>query len=161
MATAIGIRSSPSEIYFAIVDDEDGNIGHGPPQHLIVPREALEGPSLAQFVRTNILDVLDAQEVERACVKEADYHPQATGNPERYRIEGVIQEAVASSTADHYISGDVNTLSPHLDLTSSEFREIKAGDRWSGAANDPDWDTYSSPEIESILAAYTAFRSYD
>lgn len=160
MTKAIGIRSSPSQIYFTVVDDEGGNLGHGSPQYLTVPRDALEGPSLAQYVRTNILDVLNAQRVNAACVKEADYHPQATGNPQRYRIEGVIQEAVASSAANHYIAGDVNTLSPYLGLSSAKFREIKSGGSWSGVS-DSDWESYNPEEIESILAAYAAFKSYD
>jgi hypothetical protein len=160
MATSIGIRSSPSVIYYTILNDEGEAIGHSAPQTLNVPREALQGPVLAQFVRTTVLDILNEYEVNAACVKEADYHPQASGNPERYRIEGVIQEAVASSTAEHYISGDVNTLAPLIQISTSDFREIKSGTTWD-AVEDPRWTSYKPGEIESILAAYVAFNSYD
>ncbi|MCW9709204.1 hypothetical protein [Fodinibius salsisoli] len=159
MMKAIGIRPSPSEINFTVIDDLGGEVGHSNPQQLTIPREALKGPTLLLFVRTNVLDILNAYNINAACVKEADYHPRAPGNPQRYRIEGVIQEAVASSSADHYISGDVNVLSPHLDLTISEFRNIKNGQSWD-QVDDEEWGSYDSKQIESILAAYTAFKSY-
>lgn len=156
----IGIRPSPSIIYFTIVEEINKEISHSSPQELIVPRAALSGPNLLQFIRTNVLDILNAYDVSAACVKEADYHPKASGNPQRFRIEGVIQEAVASSCAQHYISGDVNVLAPYLRLSIGEFREIKNGDKILNGLVDSDWDSYNSKQIESILAAYTAFKSY-
>lgn len=156
----IGIRSSPSEISFAIVEEENGTFRHSAPQELVVPRHALDGPSLLLHIHTNMLDILRAYDVNAACVKEADYHPQASGNPERYRLEGVMQLVTAVSPADHYISGDTTKLARYLDLSGTEFKDIKNGGQWD-QVEDSDWQNYTSKQIESILAAYAAVESYD
>lgn len=156
MSMGIGFRVSPNEVVFTVVEstDQDGATYHDP-QTLVVPA-ALDGPDLLRFMRTNLLDVLDLYDVDRAVVKAADFHPDRASSTARPHLEGVIQEAVASSRAETYLAGAAPKLAPRLGVSSGVFKNYKNGDRQF--ADLPDWSDWSTAERESVLAAAVSLK---
>jgi hypothetical protein len=152
----IGFRVSPNEVVFTVVESTDRDeVEYYDPQTLVVPA-ALDGPDLLRFVRTNLLDVLNLYDVDRAVVKTADFHRSRSSNTTRTHLEGVIQEAVASSRAEAYLAGATPKLAPRLDLSSGAFKDYKNGDRQF--ADLPDWNDWSAAERESVLAAAVSLK---
>jgi len=155
--TGIGFRVSPSEVFFTVVEStgppDSGD--YLDPQILVVP-EALDGPDLLRFMRTNLLDILELYEVDHAAVKTADHHQSRSLNTDRVQLEGIIQEVVASSRVDKYVSGAAPTLAPIQDMSSTNFKEYKKGrQQFAGLSN---WDGWSDAQRESILAAATSLK---
>lgn len=157
--TSVGIRVSPSAVYFTKAEFDGNETNFGNPQELIVPRDALSCPAYLHHVYTNMSDILRRYEVNAVCVKEADFHPNRSVNRQRDRIEGVMEMLMAHSPANHYIAGDVNKLSRYVGLTPDEFRRKKKGENFE-PVDDPNWGDYSSSQIESILASLIAIESY-
>jgi hypothetical protein len=155
MTTGIGFRVSPSEVFFTVVestDSQDAGSYHDP-QTLVVP-DALDGPDLLRFMRTDLLDVLELYDVDHAVVKTADHHRKGSSNTIRVQLEGVIQEVVANSRVDKYVAGATPKLAPLQDISSDEFKDYKDGTQQF--ANLSDWNSWSTPERESVLAAATS-----
>jgi hypothetical protein len=155
MTTGIGFRVSPNEIFFTVVESTDPQDtgDYHEPQILVVP-DALEGPDLLRFMRTNLLDVLELYDADRAAVKTADHYRKRSSNTTRVHLEGVIQEAVANSRVKRYVSGATPKLAPLQNMSSDEFKDYKDGTRQF--ADLPDWNRLSNAERESILAAATS-----
>ena len=100
----IGIRVSPSEVTFSIYDTEENSIINI--EKIAIPN-ALSTPERLKYVRCNILDTLREYDVEKAGVRLSE--PSArTISIERVQIEGVIQEAFASSALDNYYYGAIS-----------------------------------------------------
>lgn len=127
--------------------------GYHDPQTLVVP-DALEGPDLLRFMRTNLLDVLELYDADRAVVKTADHHQSRSPITIRVHLEGVIQEVVASSQVDKYATGATPKLTSLQDMSSDDFKEYKNGTKQFAGL--PDWNDWSNAERESVLAAATS-----
>ena len=152
----IGFRAGPGEVYYSIckrLDDNSRSISLD--REVIVVPTALEGPDLLRFMRINMADVISAHKPDAGFVKQADYYPQATKNTARIHLEGVIQEAVASSSILHFDSGQKHKLRALLDISESELKALKKGDKvYMGL---PDWDVGSDDAPrESVLSAVAA-----
>jgi hypothetical protein len=89
----IGIRAAPKAVTFAIYDSDAKTIINI--EEIKIPA-AFSSPDGLKYLRNNLLDVLREFKVEKAGVRASE--PSAR-NPsiERIQIEGVIQEAFASS----------------------------------------------------------------
>lgn len=155
MTTGIGFRVSPSEITFTVIESknppDEGD--YHDPQTLVVP-DALDGPDLLRFMRTNLLDILALYEVEHAAVKTADHHGKRRSNTTRIHLEGVIQEAVASSRVGKYVAGATPRLASLQGMAPSDFKAYKDGTRQFAGLSD--WNHWSKAERESVLAAATS-----
>lgn len=152
----IGFRAGPNEVYYTIcertdVDSAEVTLDRA---QLVVP-SALEGPDLLRFIRINIRDVILSHDPEAGFVKQADYHPQSSKSTARIYLEGVIQEAVASSNILHFDSGQKHQLGNLLNMSQRDLKEFKTGDRIYMRL--PDWSkgTNDAPR-ESVLSAVAA-----
>jgi hypothetical protein len=93
MTISIGLRAAPTAVYFALYDSDNREILNV--ERLRVPA-AFEVPNALKFVRANVLDVLLNYDVRKAGIRTIE--PTAkTKDVTRIQIEGVIQEAFASS----------------------------------------------------------------
>jgi hypothetical protein len=90
----LGIRAAPRVITFAVYDSAERAVLNI--EDIKVPI-AFEAPDALKYVRNNLLDVLREYEVERAGIRTTEPSAQ-TISIERIQIEGVIQEAFASSS---------------------------------------------------------------
>ena len=110
LMVSIGFRVSPSRVTFALVKGtpHDGFTLVNASAVLIPP--ALETARQLQFVRTTLLDVMDEYAVSRAGLRISE--AIARRNPFRLNLEGVVQELLASSQAELYVTGPIATIAP-------------------------------------------------
>ena len=149
MTISIGLRAAPTAVYFALYDSEKREIFNV--ERLRVP-SAFEVPNALKFVRANILDVLLNYDVRKAGVRTIEPTAQ-TKDVTRIHIEGVIQEAFASSDLEGFFAGPIAVMASKLGIAPREFKPIRDG------RNDfdiPDWDKFSPEEAEAVLAALGA-----
>ncbi|MHC2574687.1 hypothetical protein [Rhizobium leguminosarum] len=144
----IGIRAAPKVVTFAIYDTDKGAIINV--EEIKIPA-AFDTPSALKYVRSNLLDVLREYQVERAGVRVTE--GLANPNIERIQIEGVIQEAFASSELQSYYVGQIASITKRLGIDRERFKPMVNG------ADDLDienWDNMGKEEREAILCAMGA-----
>jgi hypothetical protein len=151
---SIGYRVSPTKVTFAIV--------HGSPAQgfslvnasaVNIP-PALETPRQLQFIRTTLLDVMDEYAVTRAGLRLAE-HTAKQKNPFRLNLEGVIQELLASSNVERFVSGPIATIASLLGLCDRKMvKALIAGEESPAYA--VDWAGLTGDEREAVLMAVAA-----
>lgn len=149
MTISIGLRVAPTAVFFALYDSDRREIINV--EKLRVP-SAFEVPNALKFVRANILDVLLNYDVRKAGIRTIEPMAQSK-DVTRIHIEGVIQEAFASSDLEAFFAGPIAVMASKLKIEPKEFKPIRDG------RNDfeiPDWEHFSSEEAEAVLAALGA-----
>ena len=145
----IGIRATPNAVTFAIFDTEQGAIINV--EEIKIPA-AFPTPAGLKYLRSNLLDVLREYAVECAGVRVTE--PSAISKSiERIQIEGVIQEAFASSDLHSYYVGQISSISKRLGFDRARFKPMIAGDEDPGVEN---WKKLSKEAREAILCAMGA-----
>jgi len=99
----LGLRATPKKVTFAIYDSEDGDVLNI--EDILIP-QAFDWPDALKYVRSNLLDILREYGVTRAGVRTTEPMAQRL-SVERIQIEGVIQEAFASSGLTGYFAGPI------------------------------------------------------
>ncbi|MFC5698897.1 hypothetical protein ACFPU0_25585 [Pseudomonas sp. GCM10022186] len=145
----IGIRAAPRSITFAILDTDQNAVLNI--EELKVPA-AFETPDALKYIRSNLLDILREYEIERAGVRVTEPNAQSM-NIERIQIEGVIQEAFASSELQSYYVGQISSISKRLGYERTRFKPLVAGEDDPGIEN---WNSLSKEAREAILCAMGA-----
>jgi len=145
----IGIRAAPKSVTFAIYDSEQSLVINV--EEIRIPA-AFPTPAALKYLRSNLLDVLREYQVERAGVRVTEPSAQSM-SIERIQIEGVIQEAFASSDLHSYYVGQISSISKRLGLDRTRFKPLVAGENDLGIEN---WDKMSKEEREAILCAMGA-----
>jgi hypothetical protein len=146
----MGLRAAPKSVTFAIFDTDAIAIVNV--EDIVVPA-AFEWPEALKYVRSSILDVLREYGVQKAGVRTTE--PIAKGiSIERIQIEGVIQEAFASSALERYFAGPISVGSSMLRVESAAFKPMTKEGR-----NDMDvdgWADMSEVRREAVLYALGA-----
>ncbi len=106
----IGIRAAPSVVTFAVIDTDDNSVVNV--EKIKIPA-AFETPDALKYVRSNLLDILREYDVERAGIRVTESSADGT-SVERIQIEGVIQEAFASSDLKAYYVGQISSISARV-----------------------------------------------
>lgn len=145
----IGIRAAPKVVTFAVYDLNAKTVVNV--EEIRVPA-ALDTPDSLKYVRSNLLDVLREYRVEKAGVRAAEPSAQST-SIERVQIEGVIQEAFASSQLTGYYVGHISSISSKLGIARSDFKPMVAGTKAFPVQN---WKQLSKEEREAVLCAIAA-----
>lgn len=146
----MGLRAAPRAVTFAIFDTDASAIVNV--EDIVVPA-AFQWPEALKYVRSSILDVLREYAVQNAGVRTSE--PIAK-NPsiERIQIEGVIQEAFASSALTRYFAGPIAVASSMLGVDRVTFKPMTKDGR-----NDLDvdgWADMSEARREAVLYALGA-----
>ncbi len=144
----IGIRVAPKAVTFAIYDSVESRIINV--EEIKIPA-AFETPAALKYVRSNLLDVLREYEVERAGIRVTE--GTADPNIARIQIEGVIQEAFASSDLTSYYVGQIASISRRIGIERVRFKPIADGENDLDIEN---WTAMSKEEREAILCAMGA-----
>jgi len=108
----IGIRAAPKAVTFAIYDSDDKKLINV--ENIKVPL-AFTTPDALKYIRNNLLDILREYQVSRAGVRVTESNAQRL-NIERIQIEGVIQEAFASSSLNYYYIGQISSISAKIGI---------------------------------------------
>lgn len=147
----VGIRAAPKEVTFAVYDSEARRVLNV--EGIKIPA-AFSTPEALKYVRSNLLDVLREYGVERAGIRTTE---AAAQNPsiERVQIEGVIQEAFASSDLKGYYVGQIASISARLGMDRARFKPLVGGEQeWDVEG----WSGISKEGREALLCAMGAVR---
>jgi len=147
----LGLRASPTEVTFCIYDTDSNEIINV--EAIKIPN-ALEMPEKLKYIRATILDVLREYNVRTAGIRLTEDIARKP-SVERIQIEGVLQEAFASSTLINYFQGALGTLASKLGenktlLSTLIKTKTAVYDRVDG------WEQYDDKEREAIIAAIGA-----
>lgn len=143
----IGIRAKPTAVTFVVIDGEKIlNI-----EDIVVPR-AFETPDALKYVRNNLLDLLREYAVEGAGVRITESNAR-TPNIDRIQIEGVIQEAFASSALKSYYVGQISSISARLGMERTDFKKIVDGENKLSIDG---WENLTKEAREAVLCALGA-----
>ena len=145
----MGIRAKPGEVTFAVYDVDAGTLIN---VEIIKIPKALSTPDALKYVRNNILDVIREYSIAHAGLRVTESSAQSK-NVERIEIEGVIQEAFASSELTSYYVGHISSISSRLGIPRTDFKPLVAGEREYDVEH---WATMSAAERESVLCAVGA-----
>jgi len=145
----IGIRAQPTGVVFAVYDSDQNAIVNI--EEIKIPA-AFDVPEGLKYVRSNLLDVLREYQVEQAGVRVTEPSAQRP-SVERVQIEGVVQEAFASSTVQSFYVGQISSISRRLGMNRTAFKAMVSGDQDPGVDN---WKEQGALQREAILTAMGA-----
>lgn len=146
----IGVRVSPAEVVYCVFDsdrDEVVNIGK-----ISIPK-SLEVPEQLKHIRLNLLDVLREYEISEAGIRTLESTAKRV-SIERVQIEGVIQEAFASSSVKNYYIGQISSIASRIGIERNQFKPLVDGD--TSLEGFENWNDLSKTEREATLCAIGA-----
>lgn len=149
----LGIRVKPSAAVFGIYDSDASRIVNV--EETKIPK-ALPTPEALKYVRNTILDILREYEIKNAGLRIVESNSQ-TLNIRRIEIEGVIQEAFASSMLSAYFCGQISSISAKLNINRADFKLYVDGEKNFDLVQN--WDNHGKEEREAILTALAAIHA--
>lgn len=148
----IGIRAAPKAVTFVVYDSERRQILNI--EELILPA-AFSVPEKLKYARSNLLDILREYGVTKAGIRETEPSSQRR-NIERIQLEGVIQEAFASSTLQAYYVGQIASISAKIGIPRERFKSLVDGRESYDVEN---WKELKEPAREALLCALGAVNA--
>lgn len=145
----IGIRAAPKAVTFAVYDCIRKTVLNV--EAIKIP-VAFNVPERLKYIRSNLLDVLREYDVEKAGVRETEPTSQRL-NIERIQMEGVIQEAFASSALTAFYVGQISSISSKVGIPRADFKPYVDGEKEYPVEN---WVGLSKEEREAVLCAVGA-----
>lgn len=146
----IGIRVEPKKVTFVVYDADAGEIMNI--EGIKVPR-ALDVPEALKYIRSNILDVIVEYRIQRAGIRVTEPNAQRM-NISRIQIEGVIQEALASSGVEAYFRGQISSLASRLGIERGQFKKYLDGNLALDGIEG--WAELTTVEREAVCSAVGA-----
>jgi hypothetical protein len=148
----IGIRAAPRVLTFAVYDSEENSVLNV--EEIKIPA-AFSRPEGLKYARSNLLDVLREYKVERAGIRITEPTAQRI-NIDRVELEGLIQEAFASSRLVAYYVGQISTISSKIGFPRTSFKRYVEGEVDYPIDN---WQSMSIEKREAILTALGAVNA--
>ncbi len=149
----LGIRAKPCSVIIAVYDTNRTVIVNV--EDIKIPK-ALPTPEALKYIRNSILDILREYKIEKAGLRVVESNSQ-TLKIRRIEIEGVIQEAFASSMLLAYFCGQISTITAKLNMNRSDFKLYIEGSKIYEAVEN--WGDHSKEEKEAILTALGAVHA--
>ena len=149
MVTTIGFRATPTDVRFAVFDGDRRSVVNI--EILRIPT-AFSGPEGLKFIRSNVLDILREYEVAYAGIRTTEPSAQSI-DLRRVQVEGVIQEAFASSTLKGFYAGPIAIIAHRLGIDRTRFKPMVAGENDLGVDG---WADMATNSREALLAAIGA-----
>lgn len=146
----LGIRVRPGEVTFAVFD---GGIRSLLNVEIIKIPKALTTPDALKYVRNNVLDVIREYAIERAGIRVTESSAQSM-NVARIEIEGVIQEAFASSCLNKYYVGQIASIARRLGFPRADFKPYVTNERIFAGVDG--WADLTQEAREAVLTAIGA-----
>lgn len=148
----IGIRAAPKAVTFVVFDaDADAVLNV---EDIRIPI-AFHTPEALKYVRNNLLDILREYGIERAGIRVTEPSAQSP-NIARIQIEGVVQEAFASSLLKSYYVGQISSISARLGIERADFKRYVDGQLEWPVEN---WASLRKEQREALLCAMGASRA--
>ncbi len=148
----IGIRAAPKVVTFVVYDSEAKAVLNV--ENVRIPA-AFFAPDALKYVRNTLLDILREYRIDRAGIRATEPNAQQP-NIERIQIEGVVQEAFASSTLAWYYVGQISSISAKLGIDRADFKRYIEGPLEWPVEN---WSELKKEQREALLCAIGASRA--
>lgn len=123
---SIGIRVTPNEIFYSIVEEEDDGYEIISISNVKVPK-ALDDPCKLSYVRNTIATIIKQYKVTNAGIKLIEGNARTSANLStffRINLEGVILELFANSTIEKYLLGVAPNIASILEIKSKSVKEM-------------------------------------
>ena len=154
MKKSIGIRVTPSTVYFSVVSYENKELEITLVDKINNPK-ALSIPEQLKFLRNTLCDIINEFGITNACIRITESNAQSI-NITRIYIEGVIQELFASSTIVKYYVGQISSISANLGIERATFKPFaEAKESFMEIEN---WKSFSLEQRESLMSAISALK---
>ncbi|MCF8411540.1 MAG: hypothetical protein K9G31_09635 [Crocinitomicaceae bacterium] len=153
----IGFRVySDKKIYYCIIEKlADDTIYYLDYSSIEIP-QALNWPEALEYTRNTILDILNLYEIKHTVIRIAEFDGASL---ERCYIEGVLQEAIASSPVEKFQTGQISTIASLLNIQRENFKQLVNNETlYTEIPDEIDWIRISKPEREAILTANSALN---
>lgn len=151
---AIGIRVSPQEIFYTIIEKQDDKQSYFI-EKVVVPK-AIDFPRKLSYIRTTLFSLICEYNVTRAGLRTSEGSAQ-TLSIERVNIEGVIQELFSNSTVESYFTGTSTSIGSRLDSTRTDIKECYEGKK--NLFEVEGWESMNDNYRESYLAALASLQN--
>lgn len=116
---------------------------------------AFHTPDALKYVRNNLLDILREYRIERAGIRVTEPNARSPSIA-RIQLEGVVQEAFASSTLESYYVGQISSISAKLGINRADFKRYVDGPlEWPVEG----WSSLDKEQREALLCAIGASRA--
>jgi hypothetical protein len=149
----LGIRSKPDSVTFAIFNSQASNVINV--EKVKIPK-ALSTPEALKYLRNTILDILREYSVEKAGIRITESNSKRL-DIDRIQIEGVIQEAFASSNLASYYCGQISSISARIGINRSDFKRFVDGEIEFNMIEN--WGELNKEEREALFAAIGAVNA--
>lgn len=149
---SIGLRVSPTKIYYAIVQSDGNMFEVLNKSHIIIPA-ALHIPEQLTFIRTTLISIISEYDVKRASLRISE-NTARTPSIFRINIEGVIQELFANSTIEKYVCCNIAKVAGILGESRTTIKKYFEG--VENFAEIDEWTGISLELRESIVVATAA-----
>jgi septum formation topological specificity factor MinE len=149
----IGLRAAPKALTFVVYESDNNSIVNI--EDIKVPA-AFSMPDALKYLRNTVLDVLREYQISKAGIRITESNSQ-TLSIERIQIEGVLQEAFASSNVQSYFVGQISSISARIEIQRAEFKPYAEGKAdWAIDG----WDQLATVnQREALLCAIGASRA--
>ena len=160
--TGIGIRVfSNSKVYYCLIEKQtDGTLNYLDISYLNVPL-SINRPEALNFIRNTILDILTEYNVTKAVIRIDEFGGTLNSTAiERYYLEGVIQESLASSNVQNFFAGQISEITKVAKFQKTDFKKFANAEiDFTEIPPTKNWkNDFSLEERESILACYTSLN---
>ena len=147
--SSLGIRATTTAVFIAVYCNKNSAILNV--EQIKIPK-ALSTPIALKFIRSSVLDIMREYKIKAACIRVTE----AIGSLyiSRIQIEGVIQEAFASSDLEKYCVGNIASISKLNNFKRDRFKPM-VQDGFNDL-NIDNWENHKKEEREAILAAIGA-----
>lgn len=126
---SIGLRVTPKEIFYSIVQKIDDNEKILSISSIKVPA-SLSEPDQLENIRSLLITLIDQYEINRAAIKLIECNTSSgitDGTIFRLNIEGVIKEVFSSSSIEKYLLGRANNVSAIFNSKCRKVTELADG----------------------------------
>lgn len=154
MQKSIGIRVTPSTLFFSIVTYENEVLEITVVDKINNPK-ALNIPEQLKFLRNTLCDIINEFSITNACIRITESNVKSINIPRIY-IEGVIQEIFASSSVIKYYVGQISSISANLGIDRADFKPYAEGKKVYNEIEN--WSSYSLEERESLMSSISALN---
>lgn len=123
---SIGIRVTPNEVYYAIVEDKNDELSIVSVSDIKLPK-ALDTPSKLRYIRNTFDTLIKQYSISRAGIRLIEGNARGTINDRmtlRLNLEGVFLELFANSSVERYLLGNAPNISRILELESKPVRDM-------------------------------------
>lgn len=154
MKTSIGIRVTPSIIFFSVISLKEDGLDFRVIDRIVNPK-ALKTPEQLKYIRNTLSDIIHESSITNACIRVSETNAKGL-SIDRIYIEGVIQELFASSCIEEYFVGRIANISSRLKIKREDFKGFSQGKK--DFLDIEEWKEYNIEERESIMSAISALE---